>query len=102
MIQAGETLSLIYRAVEELNEQLPPKDRLAAAPETPLLGDAGTLDSVQLVSLIVTTEELLLEVHGRHLSVADDRAFSRASSPFLTIGSFADYIDELLGEEDLG
>ena len=102
MPAAGETLSLIYRAVGDLNERLSPEDRLEPSPETPLLGDAGTLDSVQLVNLIVTTEELLFENHGRQVSVADDRAFSRRRSPFLTIASFADYVDELLREEAVG
>jgi acyl carrier protein len=102
MPDAGQALSIIYQAVDELNEQLPPDDRLEPSPDTPLLGDAGMLDSVQLVNLIVTTEELLFEAYDRRISVADDRAFSRARSPFLTIGSFAAYVDELLRKEAVG
>ena len=98
----GTALSIIYQAIDELNEQLPPDARLDPSPDTPLLGDAGTLDSVQLVNLIVTTEELLFEAYERQVSVADDRAFSRSRSPFLTVGSFAAYVDELLRKEAVG
>jgi acyl carrier protein len=94
ILTTEDALALVYRAVDALNEQLAPADRLPASPETPLLGDTGTIDSVQLVNLIVATEELLLDVYDRSVSLADDRAFSRARSPFLTIGSLAGYVEE--------
>jgi len=89
-------LALIYQAIDELNEDLPASDRLARERSTPLLGEGGVLDSIQLVNLVVATEELVEESYDRVVALADDRAFSQARSPFLTIGSFADYIGKIL------
>lgn len=85
-------LAAIYRAVDWINEELPADRRLIKAPETRLLGTQSVLDSMQLVSLIVTTEREIEDVFGVALTLADERALSMKSSPFRSVRALADYI----------
>jgi acyl carrier protein len=63
--------------------------------ETPLLGPGSTLDSLGLVTLIVDVEQRLATDYDVSVTLASESAMSRRSSPFRTVGSFADYICEL-------
>lgn len=64
--------------------------------ETRLYGGDSVFDSMALVSLIVYVEEILEEKTGESLILADEKAMSRRTSPFLKVGLLADYIFELL------
>jgi acyl carrier protein len=86
----------IYRAVDWINEELPPDRRLIKVPETRLLGPQSVLDSMQLVSLIVTTEREIENAFGVTLTLANERALSMKASPFRSIQSLADYIALLI------
>ena len=85
-------VAAIYRAVDWINGELPPDRQLIKAPETRLLGSQSVLDSMQLVSLIVTIEREVEDAFGRALTLADERALSMKASPFRSIQSLADYI----------
>jgi acyl carrier protein len=92
------TLAAIYRAVDWVNGELPADRRLIKAPETRLLGSQSVLDSMHLVSLIVTIERELEDAFGVALTLADERALSMNASPFRSIQSLADYIGILMVE----
>jgi acyl carrier protein len=98
MNQSEIILASIYRAIDWINEELPPERSLIKAPETRLLGPESVLDSMRLVTLIVTTEREIEEAFGVALTLADERALSMKTSPFRSIGSLADYIAGLLKE----
>jgi hypothetical protein len=49
-------VAAIYRAADWINGELPSDRQLIKAPETRLLGSQSVLDSMRLVSLIVTIE----------------------------------------------
>jgi acyl carrier protein len=85
----------IYRAVDWINGELPPDRQLITAPETRLLGSQSVLDSMHLVSLIITIERELEDAFGVSLTLADERALSMKESPFRSIQSLADYIGML-------
>ena len=89
-------LAAIYRAVDWINDELPPDRRLIKTPETRLLGPQSVLDSMHLVSLIVTTEREVEDAFGVALTLANDRALSMKASPFRSIQSLADYIGILI------
>jgi hypothetical protein len=57
-------LGAIYRAVDWINDGLSPDHQLVKAPETRLVGPQSVLDSIQLVSLIVTTEQEIEDAFG--------------------------------------
>jgi acyl carrier protein len=89
-------VTAIYRAVDWINGELPPDRQLIKAPETRLLGSQSVLDSMHLVSLIVTVEREMEDAFGVALTLADERALSMNASPFRSIQSLADYIGILI------
>ena len=89
-------VAAIYRAVDWINGELPPDRQLIKAPETRLLGSQSVLDSMHLVSLIVTIEREVEDAFGVALTLADERALSMEASPFRSIQSLADYIGVLI------
>ena len=89
-------VAAIYRAVDWINGELPADRQLIKAPETRLLGSQSVLDSMHLVSLIVTVEREVEETFGVALTLADERALSMKASPFRSIQSLADYIGILI------
>ena len=66
---------------------------------TLLFGDAGLLDSVGLVSLIVAIEQEIETELGASIVLADERAMSQKHSPFRSIGALSDYAASLAGSE---
>lgn len=91
--------NVIFSAVEEVNDQLPRKQRLEKSIDTILFGKSGKLDSLALVNLIVAVEEKIQEEFGVTVTLADERAMSRTNSPFKSLGTLADYVALLLEEQ---
>jgi acyl carrier protein len=91
-----DIVAAIYRAVDWINGELPPDRQLIKAPETRLVGTQSVLDSMRLVSLIVTIEREIEDTFGVALTLADERALSMKGSPFRSIQSLADYIGILI------
>jgi len=91
-------LPLIYEAIDELNETL--DEPIETSDSTQLFGSKSKLDSMGLVSLIVTVERLIEEKYDKTVTLASEKAFSRSSSPFRTVQTLSEYISELLAEED--
>ena len=91
-------LPLIYEAIDELNETL--DEPIEKSDSTQLFGSKSKLDSMGLVSLIVTVERLIEEKYDKTVTLASEKAFSRSSSPFRTVQTLSEYISELLAEEN--
>jgi acyl carrier protein len=89
-------LDIIYSVIEELNRGIDEGSHLELSPETLLYGEKGQLDSLKLVELLVGTEERLEDELGVSLTLADERALARTSSPFRSVASLADYVGERL------
>lgn len=98
MINQEGIEKVLYLAVDELNEELPPESKLEKKAETVLYGENSKLDSLGLVKLLVATEQMLEEEFDLSITLADDRAMSQSQSPFRTIGSLAGYIVQLVEE----
>ena len=95
-------LAAIYRAVDWINAELPPDRQLSKTPDTRLLGSQSVLDSLHLVSLLITIEREIEDAIGVSLTLADERALSMKESPFRTIQSLSSYIGDLIGEAQNG
>jgi acyl carrier protein len=91
-------MEIIFKALRSLNEELDEDKRVAIAADTPLFGPEASLDSLSLVSVIVDVEAGVADELGRTVSLTDDRAMSRAVSPFSDAQALTDYIVELLSE----
>jgi acyl carrier protein len=96
MNDSENIVAAIYSAVDWINGELPLDRQLIKAPETRLLGSQSVLDSMHLVSLIVTIEREVEDAFGVALTLADERALSMKESPFRSIQSLADYVGILM------
>jgi acyl carrier protein len=59
-----------------------------------LLGGESPLDSLALVTFLVSVEEQIEAESSQTIRLVDERAMSRRESPFRTLGSLAEHISE--------
>jgi acyl carrier protein len=85
---------ILFPLIEELEEEV--GEDIARDPATPLLGEGSVVDSLALVSFLVTVEEQLELTTDRAIRLVDDRAMSKRESPFRTLGTLSDHISEML------
>ena len=65
-----------------------------------LFGDKeAILDSLDLVRLITIIEEEIFNVMSIRIIIVSDKAMSQKHSPFNTIESLTDFIEELINEK---
>lgn len=60
-----------------------------------LVGKGSELQSIDLVELAASVEEQL-ELRGYKVSITDDKAFSMSKSPFRTVGSVIEIVEQLV------
>lgn len=92
-------VALITDGLRDLYEQHGIAANQAPGEDTYLIGRRALLDSLGLVTLIVDLEQKIEETFDVALTLANERAMSQKNSPFLTVGSLADYICALLDEQ---
>ena len=63
---------------------------------TRLIGPESILDSIELVSFIVQLEEELELIYGSVVELANERAMSQRTSPFINVENLSKYIVILL------
>src|SRR5579859_1620980 len=88
----------VYPALDEIKASLENPARIENKPDTPLMGPDAALDSLTLVSLLVSIEGRIVDKTGKAVTLADEKAMSRKHSPFRTTQTLADYVMELLSE----
>jgi acyl carrier protein len=87
---------LLKIATEALSDALAEKAKKLPAdlsPETEIFGRGSLLDSLGLVTMVMELETRLEEEHGVTVVLASEKAMSRRSSPFRTLGALVDYIE---------
>jgi len=90
--------AVIFRAIEALNAERQPSERITPTVDTGLFGADALLDSLEFVSVITDVETSLNVDHGLDIALADDRAMSRPVSPYTSVATLRDYVLELAGE----
>ncbi len=96
MITSAEVDAIILHALDSLNDERDPDDRIRVSLATPLFGVDAEIDSLGFVSVITDVEAALNLDYGLDVSLADDRAMSRPESPYATAKTLRDYIMELI------
>jgi len=91
---------LVMECIREHLEASGSGAAVSVARGSALLGRDGLLDSIGLVTVIVSIEQRIEGEFGKHVTLADERAFSQRSSPFRTVGSLAEYAAGLLAAGD--
>jgi acyl carrier protein len=96
MISREKALSLVCHRLGVLSHELGKPALLNADKSTHLFGDAAHLDSIGLVTLIADLEQDIFNQFGKRVTLADEKAMSRLTSPFRRVGLLADYIVEVV------
>ncbi len=89
----------VYAAVDELNKQLPKGTQVEKAPDAPLYGSSGKLESLDFVTLIMEVEEKINAEFGVDITIADENLLSKEKSPFSSLRTLIEYLEELLKQE---
>lgn len=91
-------IQAIFKAIDEVNRQLPKERRIEKSTDTVLFGQLGKLDSLGLVTLIMAVEQKIEKKFRIKITLANENAMSQENSPFRTIGTLIDSIFLLLKE----
>jgi acyl carrier protein len=86
----------VFSAVDELNTQLPAGVSVEKSLDAPLYGAGGKLESLDFVTLIMEVEEKINAEFGTDVTIADENLLSKAKSPFSTLRTLIEYLEELL------
>ncbi len=86
----------VFSAVDELNTQLPAGVTVEKSLDVPLYGAGGRLESLDFVTLIMEVEEKINLEFGTDITIADENLLSKEKSPFSTLRTLIEYLDELL------
>src|SRR5262245_10256442 len=92
---AKNVLELVYSAIDELNQQLPPAKRVAKSESTALTGSSGALDSLGFLNLIVIVEDRVNAEHGTAIALASSMMESQQPPP-RTIAELAALVSKQL------
>ena len=86
----------VFSAVDELNTQLPAGVTFEKSLDVPLYGAGGKLESLDFVTLIMEVEEKINAEFGTDITIADENLLSKEKSPFSTLRTLIEYLDELV------
>src|SRR6266446_5924882 len=89
----------VFSAVDELNTQLPAGVSVEKSLDAPLYGAGGKLESLDFVTLIMEVEEKINAEFGATITIADENLLSKQKSPFSTLATLIDYLEETLKED---
>lgn len=92
-------VEIVINAANSLNNLLDNKLPIELGEMCCLYGSTGLLDSLSLVSLIVSVEEGIENEFNVSVILASEKAMSQKNSPFSTVKSLADYVESLLNQE---
>jgi acyl carrier protein len=92
MLDTNKIHEIIFEALEAVNAERDEGEKIIINSETVLFGDEASLDSLDLVSVLVDVESALLDVCGFSVSLTDDRAMDQEISPFSNIHNMTKYI----------
>lgn len=95
-------VELVISTLNEIGEDDDNESLMNVSNETELFGLNGALDSMGVVFLITELEEKISDQFDVDLTLADERAMSRKTSPFRSVKTLAKYIDLLISEEKEG
>ena len=90
MINNGKIIQSIMDAIDEINERYPEEKRLSKSVDTVLTGESGKLDSLGLVSFVVSVEERIQNDLGVNISLVDE--LGNVDGPLRTPETLAEHI----------
>lgn len=89
----------VYAAVDELNNQLAKGVQIEKSPDAPLYGASGKLESLDFVTFIMEVEDKINREFATDITIADENLLSREKSPFSTLRTLIEYLEDLLKQQ---
>lgn len=89
----------VLRAIDNLNPQLPDDRQVERSLTAKLFGREAPLDSLGLVNFIVAVEEQLSDDFDLTITLANEKAMSRKTSPFRSVDVLLDFVMEMIADE---
>ena len=96
-----QALALVLSRLAALGRELGKSALQKADEQTCLFGEAAALDSIGLVTLIADLEEDIRVATGKTVTLADEKAMSRLTSPFRSVELLAEYITSVTSAPEL-
>lgn len=93
-------IDFVYAAIDTVNELSDVSQKILKAPETQLLGDTTTVDSLVLVNLVVAIEEAIIDQTGQIVTLITEDSMLQENSPFDTVQALADHVDQRLAQQN--
>ncbi len=95
MLTHEQSLKIVLHRLAALGQELGKPELIQADEQTRLFGETAALDSIGLVTLIADLEEDIRVATGKNVTLADEKAMSRLTSPFRRAGLLAEYVVEI-------
>lgn len=95
-IEKQAILEIIYSAIDEVNKYAEDEDRLNKTIDQPLFTKNGPLDSMGLVNLVITLEELIETEFGKSVQFMQMDFLNSEKNPMKSVEALADYLCEVL------
>lgn len=90
--------NILKEAIEELNEQLDDDEKIEYSDSTRFIGSQASISSISFVTLVSIIEELIEDKLDKTIHLVNEKAFSSKRSPFYSIETMTEYIEELIKE----
>jgi acyl carrier protein len=92
MITRNEVSVLVIESIQKFAKENEIETLISVNEDTRLFGSGSYIDSFDLVSLIVDLEESIQSKFGINMILADEKAMSSRTSPFVKVSSLIDHI----------
>lgn len=89
-------LDVIYRTIDEANEQQEAGRKISKSTDTVLLGDSSLLDSVGLINFVISLEQQVEQRLGASISLTAEPEMFSTESPLRTVAALAEYLQRQL------
>jgi hypothetical protein len=85
---------LIHETIDEINEQVPPDQKLAKRSDAIVVGAGSPWDSLGIINFLVSLEARVAASTGRSLILVDESLLGDPDGPLRTVASIERYIVE--------
>jgi len=101
MSNREKILNVVYRAVDDLNRQLPAGVHVEKSLDAPLYGKSGQLESLDFVTFIMEVEDKMRAEFDVDVMITDENLLSKERSPFNTLGTLTEYLEGVVKENEV-
>lgn len=98
----AQVLQHVFAAIDEVNQQLAPAERIGKSEGTALTGSEGALESLTFLNLIVATEERVNSAFGVSINLASMLMESDDTPPPRSVSELVDLIATRVRGSDHG